>query len=159
MRSNFIIIVALIIGGVWGYKSFKARPKDVPTMQLQNTDLSEITVPSSEPTVYVVWTTWCPACRQMLTNSFLQDPRIKSNIVLINDGEENELVIKTLKDRGYPFKALLDPQRNFARTLKVNSYPSFYIQDKHGRISSYEFPTVYRPDKIADEWLLKLYKD
>lgn len=161
MRSNlnFFLGIAICISGYSVYKSYKARPQAIAVMELQNTDLSKAVVPSSEPTLYVLWTTWCPACSNMLSQEFLKDPRIQSRVVLVNDGEETELVLSTLKQRGYPFKSLLDPNRNFARAVKANSYPSFYIQNKNGKISKFDFGMVYRPSQIVDEWLTKLYQD
>lgn len=151
-----LMFVALIFGGCQAVKKYQERPRVVDRIEVQNVDLSPAVIPTQEPKIYILWTTWCPASRAMLENGFWSDPRIKDRIVLISDGEAPEKVISTMRERSYSFKSLIDTKRNFARAMKISSYPSFFIQDSYGRISLYEFPTVYRPATIVDTFVEKL---
>jgi len=84
------------------------------------------------------WATWCPPCRsempsmQALHKKFEFD-RFKMLAVSI-DKSGKSAVESFVKDGGYTFKVLLDPQGQIAAKYKVSGIPTTFIIDKKGNI-------------------------
>ncbi len=90
-----------------------------------------------KPLIIHFWATWCPACKLEAPN--IQALSKKANLitVAVNSGTNEEL--KTfLKKREFDFVVFNDLDGEFASKFQVSSFPTTFIYDRSGKISSIE---------------------
>ncbi len=104
------------------------------------TDLSGKSVRLSDfrgkPVVLNFWATWCPPCRQELPT--LQDLHVRrgSAVVLlaISQGEAAQDVLAFVRQYGYTFRVLLDPQLSVGQAYGARAIPMTVVVDPDGVI-------------------------
>jgi thioredoxin-related protein len=55
-------------------------------------------------------------------------------LLLVNMGEDEELVRQTVKKRGYTAPVLLDADRKVTATYRVTGTPTVYLVDRRGQL-------------------------
>ncbi len=138
-----IVFLVVVIAVVLNLISYLKRP-DLKSPTLPKFELLSInnkTINSNDfkekPLIIHFWATWCPACKLEAPN--IQALSKSANIitVAVNSGTDEELKI-FLKQRDFDFMVFNDLNGEFATKFKVSSFPTTFIYDKSGEISSIE---------------------
>ncbi len=138
-----IIFLIVVIAVVLNIISYLKRP-DLQNSTLPKFELLSInnkTINSEQykekPLIIHFWATWCPACK--LEASSIQTLSKSANVitVAVNSGTNQELQT-FLKEKDLDFIVFNDLSGEFATKFKVSSFPTTFIYDKSGEISSIE---------------------
>lgn len=111
----------------------------LPKFQLQSIENKQINSDdfSNKALIIHFWATWCPACKVEAPNIQSISKSAQVITVAVNSGSDDELK-SFLKKRGYDFVVINDPDGKLASRFSVPGYPTTFIYDKNGEISSLE---------------------
>ena len=89
-----------------------------------------------KPVVLNFWATWCPPCRAEMP--MLQQYYLKHQqdyvMLAVNDAEPPSQVADFIKQKGFTFTVLLDPQQALVRMYRIQGFPTTFFIDKEGVI-------------------------
>lgn len=105
--------------------------------------------------ILIFWTTWCPFCRDQLTELNGNYEMISAKgieILAINVGESIEKVEKFVKSRELKYKVLIDAAGSAAGAYSVMGVPTYVIIDKKGQILE---KTNSYPQKTIEKLIIK----
>lgn len=92
------------------------------------------------PTVFCFWATWCSPCKRELNNyaelyeDWMDETGVKIVAVSIDDQRSVNRVAPYVNSVGWEFDVLLDPNREFARSLNVNNVPHTFVVNSQGAV-------------------------
>ena len=92
------------------------------------------------PTVFCFWATWCSPCKRELNNyaelyeDWTDETGVKIVAVSIDDQRSVNRVAPYVNSVGWEFDVLLDPNREFARSLNVNNVPHTFVVNSQGTV-------------------------
>lgn len=129
-----------LFGAAWfaGSALLQQEPRPLPDLpSLARLDGRQVTIDelADGPVVINLWATWCPPCRRELP--MLAEAAEDSDIpiLLINQGEDGELVRNYLLANGVPGSAvLLDPPASATRALGNAALPTTLFIDASGQL-------------------------
>jgi peroxiredoxin len=86
-----------------------------------------------------IWATWCAPCREEMPSMEKLYQRLQGNkrfvmLAVSQDTSSPAEVAAYVKQHGYHFDVLLDPQNSVAEAYKVTGVPETFIIDGAGRI-------------------------
>lgn len=124
--------------------SLSAQNKTLPsanvkTMEGQSFNIQEL-AKSGKVTVISFWAIWCSPCRKELDaiNDYYEEWKEKYNLdviaVSIDDSRTVANVKGVVEKHGWPFRILLDTQREFMQSMNVNNPPYTILLDKNGNV-------------------------
>jgi peroxiredoxin/outer membrane lipoprotein-sorting protein len=110
-----------------------------------------------KPVLVDFWAVWCEPCREQMPK-IQEAQRLFSGkgliVLAINDGETPEAAGKYIREHGYSFPVLLDPNRTVADKFSVAGIPSLFLIDGDGHVRA-QF-TGYSPLVDLKEELKKI---
>lgn len=139
------------------FLSFSSWAQDAVFHSLDGEKLSYEEITAHPKTVLLLWTTWCPACRQEIARINNADCSLYEgiNFFYINLGEHRILVEKALTDlelkECVSEKVLLDTNVFLARKFSVAAVPTFIFLK--------EGVPVYKSYFINPELINRIFKD
>ncbi len=92
------------------------------------------------PTVFCFWATWCSPCKRELNNyaelyeDWMDETGVNIVAVSIDDQRSVNRVAPYVNSVGWEFDVLLDPNREFARSLNVNNVPHTFVVNSQGTV-------------------------
>jgi peroxiredoxin len=148
-----VIVISILVLLV-GYAIYNAiRPTDVkvgvtegksaPDFELMTLEGEEMSLSSLQGKKVIInfWATWCPPCRaempdmQKIQDTYGDDVVIAA--VNLTSSEKNVESVKSFIDElGLSFPVLLDEKGEINKQYEVISYPTSYIVDENGVIST-----------------------
>lgn len=88
-----------------------------------------------DKTLVIFWATWCDYCLQEseALNEYINQNPYKSIIIVSHDDNKDDIT-NYLKENGYNWFIIFDPQKTIRETLDPGSkgIPSSYLLDKNG---------------------------
>lgn len=111
----------------------------LPNLQGEFQSLRELH--AGRPMVVNVWATWCPPCRrEMPVLAQAQQNEKDVAIVLINQGEHSDVVLRYLEKERLEFdNMLLDPQSRTHSEMGVRALPSTFFFNAEGELVDSHF--------------------
>jgi len=117
----------------------EGRP--APDFSAGNLDGEPVRLSDFEGKVVVLdfWATWCVPCRIDLPrmDAIYREWRDAGLVVLGVNNEPVETASAYIKQHGYSFPVVRDPQNEIARRYQVSAIPTAVVIDREGRISEY----------------------
>lgn len=95
---------------------------------------SEYKIEKGKPLLVHFWATWCPTCKLEASNieSVSKDYHVLS--IAVNSGTDNTLRAY-MNEKGLVFRVLNDTHGKWAKTFKVEAYPTSFIYNSAGELS------------------------
>lgn len=116
-----------------------SKVQQAPDFQLNNINGEPLSLSDFKGQVILLnfWASWCGPCISEMPSietlyKETKDSDIK--IIAVNIGESVETAGNFIKDKGYTFETLFDPDNKIATLYGVRSIPTTYIIDKNGNI-------------------------
>ena len=116
--------------------------KSAPGFQLKGLDdkvVSSADYFGKKPVILVFWTTWCPYCRQQLSqlNERLAELTKKGiQVLAINVGEPKSKVVNFVKSYSLNLQILLDELSAVAETYELMGVPTYFVIDISGKVAA-----------------------
>lgn len=130
--STFLIV--LMASLVINYFRQPDTSDQLPELTLKTIDQQIIsTQPTNQPTVLHFWATWCPTCKLEAPN--LESIQNQANVitVVVNSGD-NETLKAFMKERGYSYRVVNDPNGALAGAFNVEAFPTTFIYNSKGQL-------------------------
>jgi thiol-disulfide isomerase/thioredoxin len=90
-----------------------------------------------KPLMIHFWATWCPVCKAEADNIERLSRYYNVVTFAVKSGSDEE--IKTyMQERGHHYRVINDEDGKWAGRFSVNAYPTSFIYDSKGRVSSSE---------------------
>lgn len=138
---TFTLITLLTAQGIYA-KTTSTTP-EAATVSINGTDTLAKNINWASyagKVVYIdFWASWCGPCRQSFPwMQKMQDKYAKDGLVIIaiNIDKDRKLADKLLQELQPTFAIKYDPTGEIASQFKVESMPSSYILDRHGKPAS-----------------------
>ena len=130
----------------------KANDIKLPMINGKTFVLSEL---EGTPTLINIWATWCPPCvgEMPAFEKLKNEYEGKLNVIAIDYGEEEEVVKKFMKDKGYTFDVALDKTGITTKLYTFQGIPFTILVDKNGNVAN-----IFRGSRGADAQY-ELYKN
>jgi cytochrome c biogenesis protein CcmG/thiol:disulfide interchange protein DsbE len=139
MKKTFLLLVACM-AVISAFAQQRSLPNaNVKTMEGQSFNIQDI-AKSGKITVISFWAIWCSPCRKELDaiNENFEEWQKKYDIdvvaVSIDDARTVANVKGVVEKHGWPFRVLLDTQREFMQAMNVNNPPYMLLVDKKGNV-------------------------
>ncbi|MCQ2115287.1 MAG: TlpA family protein disulfide reductase [Bacteroidales bacterium] len=138
MKKFITILTALAIGAVAFAQ--KALPEvSVVTAKGDKVSIQKI-VPQGKPVVLSFWDTSCKPCIQEMGalsdvyDDWMDEFDFEVVAVSTDDARSSSKAIPLAKGRGWPFVVVLDSNSDLKRAMNVQSNPTVFVLDKHGKV-------------------------
>lgn len=154
--KKFLIALCLVLflcGSLFAMESVQPKTKETTLSGFVLEDLSGNNVSLSDfeekPIILFFWTTWCPHCRNQITNFNNKYEDLKSagiELLAIDIGESKARVQSFLGRYSIKFPVLLDVDSKVAYKYRVVGVPTIILISKEGNIVlfSHTLPDNYQ---------------
>ncbi|MDO4232720.1 MAG: redoxin family protein [Lautropia sp.] len=140
-RPLMLAMFCLTLTGLFGQEVLlrpATAPQQMPVTQFRTLEGDSVMLQqfAGKPTIITLWATWCPHCvREMPVLQEAQQKHPDINIVMLNQGEQREVVQSFLQRRQFTLNnVLLDEQRQAAKFFGLRGLPSALFLDANGRL-------------------------
>jgi thiol-disulfide isomerase/thioredoxin len=153
-RNVVVLIVAVFLAGFAVYHNMENKQKEaiVPTEQAPKVDFLapsfklkgldglnyQVGGARDKPLMINFWASWCGPCEEEAPDLIEVYKKYKGQFDLyavnVTQGDKMADVKKFVKDQGYPFPVLLDPEGKATELYKFIFIPTSYLIDKNGVI-------------------------
>lgn len=163
MKSLFTIALALFCSF-----AITAQNNQIPSVKLK--DLAGNTVDTAElnndgkPIIISFWATWCSPCKRELNNyselyeEWQEETGVKIVAVTIDDQRSVSRVGPYVNSVEWEFEILLDPNKDFSRSMQVINVPHTFLVDGDGNVVWQHNNYAEGDEEELYEELLKLMK-
>ena len=124
--------------------TFQSSAQTLPNVALKDIEGNTVNTASlmaaDGPTVFCFWATWCSPCKRELNNyaelyeDWVDETGLRIVAVSIDDQRSVNRVAPYVNSVGWEYDILLDPNRDFARTLNVQNVPHTFLVDGEGNV-------------------------
>ncbi len=90
-----------------------------------------------KPLMIHIWATWCPVCKTEADNLQRLSPYYNIVTIAVKSGDDAS-VKKYMQGRGFDYRVINDEEGKWAELFDVSAYPTTFIFDRNGQISSSE---------------------
>jgi len=116
------------------------------TLSGERVSLSEF---RGQKVILFFWTTWCPHCRQALSDFAEEYPQLQKidiELISIDIGESAAKVSSFVKRKRLPYQTLLDKNSSVAKSYGVRGVPSVRLLSSSGQViySGNSLPSNYK---------------
>ncbi|AKF25242.1 thioredoxin [Sulfurovum lithotrophicum] len=101
------------------------------TVRLVNGDTYAFS--KGKPVIIHFWAIWCPTCKLEAANIERVSRKYEVLTVAVNSGED-EKIKRYLQERSLDFRVLNDKEGKWARTFRVQAFPTTFIYDAKGTL-------------------------
>jgi peroxiredoxin len=147
MKKYNKLMALLLVSVFFGSFAYAASDsgdslKAAPGFQLKGLDdkvVSSADYFGKKPVILVFWTTWCPYCRQQLSqlNARLAELTKKGiQVLAINVGEPKSKVVNFAKSYSLNLQILLDELSAVAETYELMGVPTYFVIDVSGKVAA-----------------------
>lgn len=115
---------------MWQKAGEKAQIAEVVSLEGE-----KLVIPNGKDIVVVLWATWCPPCKVELDrlNKLVVAGKVPPDrIIAISVGEEKDVVLAAVKERGYKFLIALDFEGRTSRTYGADGTPTILLMSADG---------------------------
>jgi thiol-disulfide isomerase/thioredoxin len=105
----------------------------LPKIETVLLDGSRFTVKADKPLVIHFWATWCRVCKLEAANIERLSKKYEVLTIAVNSGSDREIEAY-LKERGLTFSVVNDRNGSWAKTFKVDLFPTTFIYDARGEL-------------------------
>ncbi len=136
MKHLLILPALFIVAFASGQTIQSVQLRDIGGKMVNTTDL----VGQGKPVIISFWATWCSPCKRELNNysEYFEDWQDEFGVsviaISIDDQRTANRVAPYINSVEWPYTVLLDPNREFARTMQVNNVPHTFIIDANGNV-------------------------
>lgn len=139
MKRTLVLLAALCIT-VAGFAQTKSLPSaNLKTLNGQT--LNAQTIPQSgKITVISFWATWCSPCKKELDaiNEIYEEWQTKYGVELVaistDDARTVAKVPGVVETKGWPYRILLDTNKELSIAANIQSVPYTFLIDQNGNI-------------------------
>jgi peroxiredoxin len=84
------------------------------------------------------WATWCPPCRKEMPDLDALYRKFKDQglVILAISDEAPAKVAQFLKETGYTYPILLDPERKVNQQFQIDGIPKSFVYDRNGKLAA-----------------------
>jgi cytochrome c biogenesis protein CcmG, thiol:disulfide interchange protein DsbE len=139
MKKNLLAILAVFVAFA-AFGQTKSLPKaNVKTLEGQSFNIQEL-AQSGKITIVSFWAIWCSPCRKELDaiTDYYDEWKEKYDLevvaVSIDDARTVANVKGVIEKHGWPFRVILDTQRELMQAMNVNNPPYTFVLDKNGNV-------------------------
>lgn len=104
-----------------------------------------------QPAIIFFWATWCPHCRQQLTELTQQRTSIEAKgikVILVDVGEDLQKVKAYFKANNISFDSFLDQDGKVAKNYQIIGVPTFFFIDAEGAVVAAEHVLISDYEEI-----------
>ncbi|MBU1643018.1 protein disulfide oxidoreductase [bacterium] len=138
-----VVIMGLLVLVVSNVISYIRQPalENIKLPQINETLISgenfDSDVYGGKPLLIHFWATWCPVCKAEADNIERLSHYYNVVTFAVQSGSDEE--IKTfMQEQGLHYRVINDEQGKWAGRFSVNAYPTSFIYDSEGKVSSSE---------------------
>ncbi len=134
-------IIALMLTILFG----TAAKAQLPKVNLKSMNGKEVRTDTinnqGKPIIISFFATWCKPCNRELKainevyEDWVEETGVKLIAVSIDEAQNVNKVKPLVDSNGWPYEALLDPNRDFSRALGIQTIPFTLIVDGNGNIA------------------------
>jgi thiol-disulfide isomerase/thioredoxin len=138
--KNLLLLSSLFIGLAFTNKTHN----DLPSVELKDLEGKTINIQdygsNGKITVVSFWATWCGPCIKELDNinelyeDWVEEYGIEMVAVTVDDARNIPKVKPLVNGKGWPYKILLDENKDLSRALNVQNPPMTFLINKEGKI-------------------------
>jgi thiol-disulfide isomerase/thioredoxin len=138
-----IAIMALMVLVISNVLSYIRKPElaesQLPVINALQLNGEQFDSSASEgrPLLIHFWATWCPACRAEADNIERLSNYFNVVTFAVKSGSDEEIT-QYMQKRGFHYRVINDRDGKWARLFSVEGYPTSFIYDSDGRVSSSE---------------------
>lgn len=139
---HWLVDLALLGAVFLGARAWHTRNTidgEAPALAAQSVRGNALALADDRPTMVHFWATWCGVCKAMDHNidALTGSEGYRLITVATNSGTDAE-VASFLERGGHSFDAISDPEGAIARRWGVQSFPTTFIVDADGNITTTE---------------------
>ncbi len=135
-----LLSLALSLMAVAVFAQTKTLPSaTIKTLQGQSLNVQELGK-SGKITVISFWATWCSPCKKELdaVKDYYDEWKEKYGVELIaisvDDARTAAKIPAMIEEKGWPYRVLIDSNKEFQQAVNVNSVPFTLLLDAKGNI-------------------------
>ncbi len=138
-----IAIMALMVLMISNILSYIRKPEladsRLPVINVLQVNGEQFESSGSEgkPLLIHFWATWCPACSAEADNIERLSNYFNVVTFAVKSGSDEEIK-RYMQKRGFHYRVINDREGTWARLFSVEGYPTSFIYDSDGRVSSSE---------------------
>jgi thiol-disulfide isomerase/thioredoxin len=87
-----------------------------------------------KPLLVHFWTLWCPTCKLEAANIQTLSKKYEVLTIAVNSGSD-ETLNKYMTENNFDFKIINDIHGHWAKTFKIEAFPTTFFYDKKGELS------------------------